>query len=339
MPRSTVWSRAAVRELAAAQHDLVTAAQLAELGVPRSTVSRANELGGMFTWVLPGVHRVDGRGRLGTDQRDMAALLYAGVHSMLTGGGLLRRRGVRAASRPELSVPDRVFVLVPHDVKRASHGFVQVERTVFLPPAHTVGGLRAAPMARAVLDAARHCTDEDTVRALIFEVVQRGLVAAEALEDERRRGQIRGSRFARRALEEVFAGVRSLPEGDLRAAFERRGVYGILFNPRLYLRDGSMLASPDVYDPISGVCLEVDSREHHFGVSSWEATMRRHARMTAHGLAVLHAPPSRISIDGDAVVTEFLVAVGVRQGWPVPSVVVHPHGGGTDTVTARPASA
>jgi hypothetical protein len=275
----------------------------------------------MFSRVLYGVHRVDGRGQLSRNQRDMAALLYAGPHSVLTGAPLLVRRGVRAASHPSLYVPGNVHVLVPLARKRASHGFVTVERTVSMPAHVERDGLRTAVLARAVLDAVRRCTDERAVRALIFEVVQRGLVAPEALDEERRRGQIRGSRFARLALEEVHAGVRSVPEADVRLAFLARGWDDLWYNPRLYLADRRFLASPDAYHP-SGVCLEVDSREHHFSVTTWEATMRRHASMTAAGLAVIHVPPSRFREEPDRVIDEFAAAVDVRTGWPSPPVVV-----------------
>ena len=71
-----------------------------------------------------------------------------------------------------------------------------------------------------------------------------------------------------------------MPDRWRRATYGRRSSRAAgptcVFNPRLYLPDGRFLACPDVYDA-SGVCLEVDSREHHFGVESWEATMRRHA--------------------------------------------------------------
>ena len=43
---------------------LMKGVQLTALGVPRSTVARSDELGGMFTRVLPGVHRIDGRSPL-----------------------------------------------------------------------------------------------------------------------------------------------------------------------------------------------------------------------------------------------------------------------------------
>ena len=321
MPRRSPWSRDAVLAAAKRQYDLLTAAQLVALGVSRSNLSRSNQVGGMFSRVLPGVHRVDGRGPLTRDQRDMAAQLYAGPESVLTGAEVLRGRGVRAAARPEFRVLDRTHALVPHSIHRASHGFVTVERTVFMPAHVERDGLRYAVMPRVVLDAARRCTDENAVRALIFEVVQRGLVTPEALEDERRRGQIRGSRFARLALEEVFAGVRSVPEADVRQAFLSHGWDDLLFNPRLHLPDGRFLASPDVYHS-SGVCLEVDSREHHFSVESWEATMRRHGAMTAAGLAVIHVPPSRFRTDPAGVIAEFAGAVDVRRDWPAPPVVL-----------------
>jgi hypothetical protein len=321
MPRRSTWSREAVLTAAAGQYNLLTAAQLIALGVSRSNLSRSNQVGGMFSRVLPGVHRVDGRGPLSRDQRDMAAQLYAGPESLLTGAEVLRGRGVRAAERREFRVLDRTHALVPHATHRASHGFVTVERTVFMPAHVERHGLRYAVMPRVVLDAARRCTEENAVRALIFEVVQRRLVTPEALEDERRRGQIRGSRFARLALEEVFAGVRSVPEADVRQAFLSRGWDELLFNPRLHLPDGGFLASPDVYHA-SGVCLEVDSKEHHFSVDSWDATMRRHGAMTAAGLAVIHVPPSRFRADPDGVIGEFARAVDVRRGWPTPPVLL-----------------
>jgi hypothetical protein len=323
MPRPRLWSPAAVRELASTQHDLVTAAQLAELKVPRSTVSRSDDVGGMFTFVLPGVHRVDGRGPLSEIQRGQAALLYAGAHSLLTGLTVLRHGAVRAADRGAMASLDRVHVLVPHAVRRSSHGFVRVERTVAMPRWRESDGLRLAALPRAVLDAVRQCTDEDSVRAVIFEVVQRGLVTAESLEHERLHGQIRGSRFPRLALDEVLSGVRSVPEGDVRRAFLAEGRGDLLYNPRLHLPDGRFLACPDVYDR-SGVCLEIDSREHHFAVDQWEATMQRHSDMTAAGLAVLHVAPRRFWLDPRATVATFGDAVATRTGWPAPDLVVVP---------------
>lgn len=323
MPRRAEWSRDAVREVAARQLGLITSAQLMALGVPRSTVAWSEQVGGMFTWVLPGVHRFEGSGPLSRDHEELAALLYAGLGSMVSGARALMRFGIRAASRPSFQGDRKALVLVPHGRKRSSREFVRIERTLWLPEPRRIHLIDVAPPARAVLDAARACTVQDDVRALMFEVVQRGIATPEQLSDERIKGQMRGSRFARLAIEEVVAGARSVPEGDVRRIFESRGVLGLLYNPRLYLPDGSFLCSPDVYDPLTGTVLEVDSREHHFSVQSWEATMLRHGRMTAAGLGVLHSPPSRLGREPDGVVEEFRRTQTARSGW-VPTVVVVP---------------
>lgn len=324
MPRRAQWDRAAVLALAQQQHELVTAAQLRELGVPRSTVhGRADAVGGMFTWVLPGIHRVDGRGPLTRDQRDLACLLYAGEGAALTGVSRLRRAKVRAASRPAFDT-GYVHVLVPHERRRVSHDFVQVERTVIPYAVRLVEGFACTTIARAVVDACRRCTDEEAVRALVFEVVQRRLTTPAALEREHLQSQTRGSRFVRLALAEVFGGARSVPEGDVRRAFVEAGWDRLLFNPVLETLEGQFIACPDVYDPETGVCLELDSREFHFDVASWEATMARHARMTSHGLAVLHAPPSRAFRDMAGLVAEVAAAIAVRRDHPRPRVQVRP---------------
>jgi hypothetical protein len=322
MPRRAAWSRSDVRATAQPQLGLITARQLAELGVPTATIYRRSELGGMFSWVLPGLHRVDGNGQLTDAQRRMAALLYGGEGSALTGVSRLGMSGVRAAARQELNPLDRVHVLVPHTRRRSSHGFVQVERTRVGYGVREHDGLAVVSHARAVIDAARRCSDQEAVRALVFEVVQRRFSTIDALQHEWDRAQIRGSRFVRLALEEAGAGARSIPEGDVRRAFIAAGWTRLLFNPELESMSGAFIACPDVYDPDTGVCLELDSREHHFDVTSWEATMARHARMTAYGLAVLHAPPSRAARDMDGLVAEFDAAVTARRGHPAPSVRV-----------------
>lgn len=321
MPRRAPWDRAAVRALAVSQHHLVTAAQLLAMGVPRSTVYRPDDVGGMFSWVLPGVHRVDDRGDLTTDQRDCAGLLYSGAGAALTGATKLCRVGVRAAAHPSIQTGS-VHTLIRHERRRASHGFVQVERTSVPYSVRAVDGFPCVTNARAVVDACRRSSDEEAVRALVFEVVQRRFTTVEALEREHSQAQIRGSRFVRRALEEVAGGARSIPEGDVRRAFLAAGWTRLLFNPVLETLDGVFIACPDVYDPVTGVCLDVDSREFHFDVTSWERTMARHARMTAHGLAVLHAPPSRASRDMDGLVDEVALAIRLREGLPPPSVRV-----------------
>ena len=55
-----------------------------------------------------------------------------------------------------------------------------------------------------------------TVRAVLCEVVQRGLAVSDDLADTLSRGHSKGSALPRRALGDVVAGCRSAPECDLR---------------------------------------------------------------------------------------------------------------------------
>ena len=46
--------------------------------------------------------------------------------------------------------------------------------------------------------------------------------------------------------------------------------------------------------PEAAVVAEVGSREWHRPPADWERTLRRHARLTAHGILVLHFTPRQI---------------------------------------------
>jgi very-short-patch-repair endonuclease len=323
MPRRAQWSREQVRDLALRQFGLITAAQLADIGVPRSTVEwHERQIGGMFSFLLPGVHRFEPSQAVAPMQYVAGAQLYGGPAAVITGAARLRRRGVKAAFHPAFGVDNAVHLLVPHGSKRGSRDFVVVERTRSLPAAQEDGLLRLAPIYRAAVDASRRCTDEEAVRALIFEVVQRRLASPESLNDERIKGQKRGSRFVRQALESVFAGARSVPEDDLRRLLDAAGLGRMLLNARVTTAEGVFIACPDAYDPDTGVVVEVDSREHHFGIESWEATMRRHARMTAIGLRVIHVSPRRLREEPEAVIAEVWAAIGAAAPHPSPDLVV-----------------
>ncbi len=92
-----------------------------------------------------------------------------------------------------------------------SHGFVTVERTIVPYDSIRHDGLALASLARSVVDASRRCSESRMVRALVAEVVQRGLTSPAALKLELDQAQIRGSAFVRSAITEVVAGVQSVP--------------------------------------------------------------------------------------------------------------------------------
>ena len=84
-----------------------------------------------------------------------------------------------------------------------------------------------------------------------------------------------------------------------------------MFNARLFL-DGVLLGIVDAWWPEAGVAVEIDSREWHLLPAHWEATMRRHARLTAAGIAVIHVSPRQIRTEPDRIVRD--IADALRQG-------------------------
>ena len=289
-----------VRETADSQLGLITARQLAEIGVHSATVHR-RLVGGMWTRVLPGVHLVDG-GHPSRRQREFAALLYAGAPSALTGTTALRRYGVRAlhlqdAADDEPDRPEPVHLLVPHDRRRLSTGYVRVERTRRFPDdVVRRSGVVLVPVARAVGDAARRLRRDTDVSALVSEVVQRGMVDAEQLEAELADGSRRGSALFRRALEPVSRGARSAPESDLMRLIDGAAIPHVFYNAVLLDASGRFVAVCDAWLDDVGLAIEVDSVEHHATGDGFERTVRRNARYAEAGVLVVTLLPRDIRV-------------------------------------------
>jgi hypothetical protein len=253
--------------------------------------------GGPWRIVLPGIYLATA-GLPTIGQREMAALLYCGPGSAITGSAALERRGIRV---PHSEVID---VLVPVSRRRRSAGFVRVQRTGRMPGRVWVtDGLRYAPVARSVADAVRELTDQRAVRAVVADAIQRGRCPLRELVAELASGPKRGSGGLRVALAEVAEGVRSVVEADLRDLIRSARLPTPLHNPHLFVGE-SFLAQPDVWWPDAGVAGEVDSREWHLSPDGWDRTLARHARMSAHGIIVLHFTPRRIRTEPAAVISE-----------------------------------
>ena len=273
--------------------------------------------GGPWQTLLPGVYLTHARPPA-DEQREMAALLYAGPRSVLTGAAALRRHGL-AAARPSADARnqhDPVDVLVPH---RSIAGPMLPSPDCTAPPGYPPRLRRRwdrfALPPRAVADAVRPMTDLADVRAVVAEAVQRGRCSIQHLAGELAAGPVRGSGLFRRALAEVAEGIRSAVEGDLRDLIRWARLPTPLYNPRL-LVDGEFLAMPDCWWPESGVAGEADSRAWHFSPDDWERTLARHARMSAHGIIVLHLTPQRIRFRRREVADEIRRALAAGRQLP-----------------------
>jgi hypothetical protein len=301
--------------LAASQYGVITRAEAAACGLTPRMLEHRIRRGGPWQRLLPGVYLTH-TGDPSRDQLHMAALRYAGDGAVITGPAALGRHSVPG---PGTRLVD---VLVPHDRRRASCGYVVVRRTRRLPlMCWADGPIRYAPPARAVADAVPGLTRLGDVRAAAAATVQQGLCTVAELAAELDEGPRRDMSRLRIVLAEVADGVRSPAEGDFRGLIQGGGLPAPLFNARLYLGP-RLLAVPDAWWPQAGVAAEVDSREWHLSPEGWEQTMRRHARMTATGILVLHFSPRRVRTAPAEVIAA--ISAALRAGRPIPAVVARP---------------
>jgi hypothetical protein len=317
MPRTAQYNRQALAALTAKQHGVIARAQALECGMTRRVVDYRLRRGGPWQTLIPGIYLTHA-GRPADKQRGIAALLYAGPSSVLTGAAALRRHGL-SAYRPHGDGRDQgsaMDVLVPLANRRSDAGFVSLHRTARLPEGFCVAGeVRFVFAPRAVADAVRPMTELNDVRAVVAEAVQTGRCSITHLAGELAAGPTCGSGLLRRALAEVAEGIRSVAEADLRDLIRWAHLPPPLYNPRL-LVDGEFLAIPDCWWPESGVAAEADSRAWHFSPDGWEQTMARHARMSAHGIVVLHFAPRQIRSQRRAVADTIRRALAAGRQLP-----------------------
>ena len=313
MPHTARYDKHALSGLLRKQHGVMARDQALSCGVSLATLSYRSRAGGPWPAILPGVYLTH-TGTPSDDQRDMAALLYAGPLSVLTGAAALRRFDLAALGT------GAVDVLVPASTQRRDAGFVRIHRTARLPERYCVAGkVRYVLPERAVADAARGLADIGDVRAVVAGAVQRRRCRIEDLAEELEGGPRQGSARLRRALAEVADGVRSAAEAELRAVIKRAGLPMPMFNPRLFA-GRAFIASPDCWWPDAGVAAEVDSRQWHLSPRDWENTLARHARMSAVGIIVLHFTPRQVHSQRSEVMTAIRSAIASGRGRPLPAI-------------------
>ena len=193
-----------------------------------------------------------------------------------------------------------------------------------MPPEVCVDGeVRYVLAARGVADAARSLTSGREVRALVAQAIQQQCCSIAMLTTEVDQGAARGSGLLRAALAEVGDGIRSVAEGDLRTLLRRGRVPMPRFNARLYDR-GGLIAVADAWWAEAGVVAEVDSREYHYSAEDWQQTMRRHDRLVAQGVLLLHFTPGQIRSAPEEVITQIRAALAAGRGRARLPIVTRP---------------
>jgi hypothetical protein len=310
--------RPTVSTLAAPYDGVVTQQALVAAGYRSATAHEAVQRG-RWQRLLPGIYLTSAAPPT-LRQRCHAALLHAGPAAVLTGRAGCALRGIETSADDD----DEVCVVVPASSHPVRSGFCHVVRAREMPDHQLLrsegrADLRVALPHRCVADAVRRASTLGTARAVGTAALLHASVDWERVADEVRRGP--GSGHLARVVQDVNDGVRSPAEGDvhdtlLRAA--RRGrLPAYLLNPELYL-EGELLGSPDAWFPGFGLGDEIDSREWHGGVDQLDATLLRHERFAAHGLALCHVTPRRFTQSRAAHVTTLRGMHAVRRAMDRP---------------------
>jgi hypothetical protein len=293
------------------QGGIVSRAQLLEAGVTRAQVRW--RLGRTWRLVLPGVVML-APGLASVSQRHMAALLYAGPDSWLSGPTALALHG-----RPSPRSNRRVHVLVPPTRRSRDVAWLSIRRSWFTDERVVERGpIRFSCLPRAVVDAAALATDDAECRALLIDAVQRRLVRLDDVShwiDARRPN---GRARLHRALSEAAAGAWSVPEADLAALLSRSSVLPAAWiNPELRDRDGRRLTTPDLWFDDVSMAVMVHSREFHPGVLDWEATVERDSDLSACRIVVVGVTPGALARDPTRVLRriEDLYVAAKRSGY------------------------
>jgi hypothetical protein len=277
--------------LAQEQGGVVSRAQLLEAGASRGQIRW--QLGRSWRLLLPGVILL-APGLPSVSQRQMAALLYAGPDSWLSGLTALALHGWG----PPKSGP-RVHVLVPPSRRSRDVAWLSIRRSWYTDERVVERGpLRFSCLARAVVDAAAQSADDAECRAFLIDAVQRRLVRLDDVShwiDARRPN---GKTRLHRALAEAAAGAWSVPEADLAALLSRSTVLpAVWLNPELRDQEGRRLTTPDLWFDDVAMAVMVHSREFHAGVLDWETTVDQDSDLSACRIVVVGVTPGALARD------------------------------------------
>jgi hypothetical protein len=195
-----------LRQLLDSQLAVASRGQLLALGMPDRAMQYRLRPDGPWQALLPGIY-LSVTGTPTFEQKEMAALLYAGPDSLVTGLAALAHHGIGRRLHHGFGShagPDAIDILVPVKRQRLDVNFVRLHRTARLPAeAIAAGPLRLAPVPRAVADTAWHLTSVEDVRAVVTEALAASLCTAAELTAELNQGPIRGSAPLRTVLAEL----------------------------------------------------------------------------------------------------------------------------------------
>lgn len=314
MPKQSEYNRELLDRFIAQQRQVITRRQVLECGVPPSTISYKISLRGPWQLLLPGIY-LTVTGAATQEHREIAALLFAGPESVITGPCAIRRHRLQSPG------PATVDVLVSPAVRRLSTEFVRLRHTQRMPKTWlATGPVRFAEVPRAVADTARQLSSLEDVRSVVYQAVQQRACTVRDLVTELKEGPGKRSGLFRLVLTEAADGIMSGAEADFRSLVMRGRLPEPMFNARLYTLDGTFIAMVDAWWEDAGVAAEVDSRAYHLSPAAQDKDRDRHAKLIAHGIFPLHFSPYRIRREGEAVLAD--IAAALEKGLQRPRLTI-----------------
>jgi hypothetical protein len=300
---------AQLASLAARQHGVVTAAQLADLGLSQTATGKRAAAGRLHR-VHRGVYAV-GHAGLSREGRWMAAVLAAGEGAALAG---LSAAVHWQAWRRRV---DTIEVLAPGK-HRAQRGF-QILRCRNLDPRDVTvhRGIRITTVARLLVDLTETRTPAQ-IANVIHEAVWRNRFSVEAT----RAAMTRATGRHRLSVLEIAlalhaagsAGTKSDPEDDFLALIDAAGLPEPLTNVHVQAAGQAI----EVDFRWGDLCLEVDGHGHTRPRTRAE-DHQRDADLRSHGYTVLRIPAATLERDPSTVLAQVLDAMDLAT--PSPAAV------------------
>lgn len=297
---------------AAAVNGVITRQALRQCGVSDGSITARTADDGKWRRILPGVVLLH-NGNPSLTQQLTAALLYGGENSVVTGGAAVHRYGFDR-------VGNDIHILIPATMRRASSSFVRVERTKRMPDAETRDGVRLAPLARALGDAARSQRTTSSCIGLFAKAIQRGSVELDDLVREFAAGPRQYGAVARKALRDLADDAHSVAEAQAQKIYAATGLPPMVHNRPIYGPDGMFLCIPDGWLDHVALGWQIDSLAHHLSPEDHAATMAKRAAMEKAGAIMVSHLPSQIRDDPTGVIADLVAAYERALARPRPDI-------------------
>ena len=317
-----------VLDLLDCQDRAAARSQLLNRGITKETI-RWNA-GRSWRVVLPNVF-VIGADNVTERQRHIAALLYAGSGSQITGAAAADFYGVRSAR-----VGGGVEVVTSPRRRRRQAGFVTVRPSLLVDSQPTIKGpLAYVGVGRACVDAAINQRSSSAREAIFIEAVQKGLVSLTDLAEWIYRVRTRESAALHAAMGAAGSGAWSLPENRLLELMSRSSSLPAPWpNAKIEDSHGLPLLTPDVWFDDVGLAVMVHSRRHHSEAEQWDSTVARDAGLVSAGIVVVGVTPRQIDREPDSVLARVEAGHDAARRRPRPDVTAYEREGWTSATAS-----